>query len=115
MSQTHANDLQPTGALIAADDVEIHTVGSTTNSGVIKGGTKTVLTATDILNRGGTISSSATNGATQVVASNDVVNSSGMITGNRVAVSAGGISSIRLWLIPWARRAHQVRARSAPV
>ncbi|HDV8353798.1 hemagglutinin repeat-containing protein [Burkholderia vietnamiensis] len=89
MSQTHANDLQPTGALIAADDVEIHTVGSTTNSGVIKGGTKTVLTATDILNRGGTISSSATNGATQVVASNDVVNSSGMITGNRVAVSAG--------------------------
>ncbi len=89
MSQTHANDLQPTGALIAADDVEIHTVGSTTNSGVIKGGTKTVLTATDILNRGGTISSSATNGTTQVVASNDVVNSSGMITGNRVAVSAG--------------------------
>ncbi|WP_423380296.1 hemagglutinin repeat-containing protein [Burkholderia sp. LMG 32019] len=89
MSQTHANDLQPTGALIAADDVEIHTIGSTTNSGVIKGGTKTVLTATDILNRGGSISSSATNGTTVVSASNDVVNSSGMITGNRVAVSAG--------------------------
>lgn len=89
MSQTHANDLQPTGALIAADDVEIHTIGSTTNSGVIKGGTKTVLTATDILNRGGTISSSSTNGTTVVLASNDVVNSSGMITGNRVAVSAG--------------------------
>ncbi|MGT0246465.1 hemagglutinin repeat-containing protein [Burkholderia pyrrocinia] len=89
MSQTHANDLQPTGALIAADDVEIHTTGSTTNTGVIKGGTKTVLTATDILNRGGTISSSATNGTTVVSASNDVVNSSGMITGNRVAVSAG--------------------------
>ncbi|WP_230939471.1 hemagglutinin repeat-containing protein [Burkholderia diffusa] len=89
MSQTHANDLQPTGALITADDVEIHTVGSTTNSGVIKGGTKTVLTATDILNRGGTISSSSTNGTTVVSASNDVVNSSGMITGNRVAVSAG--------------------------
>ncbi|WP_162826240.1 hemagglutinin repeat-containing protein [Burkholderia sp. IDO3] len=89
MAQTHANDLQPTGGLIAADDVEIHMVGSTTNSGVIKGGTKTVLTATDILNRGGTISSDSTNGTTQVVASNDVVNSSGMITGNRVAVSAG--------------------------
>ncbi len=89
MSQTHANDLQPTGALIAADDVEIHTTGSTTNTGVIKGGTKTVLTATDILNRGGTISSSSTNGTTVVSASNDVVNSSGMITGNRVAVSAG--------------------------
>jgi len=89
MAQTHANDLQPTGALVAADDVEIHTTGSTTNSGVIKGGTKTVLTATDILNRGGTISSSATNGTTIVSASNDVVNASGMITGNRVAVIAG--------------------------
>ncbi len=89
MAQTHANDLQPTGALIAADDVEIHTTGSTTNTGVIKGGTKTILTATDILNRGGTISSSATNGTTVVSATNDVVNASGMITGNRVAVSAG--------------------------
>ncbi|WP_423392498.1 hemagglutinin repeat-containing protein [Burkholderia sp. LMG 21824] len=89
MAQTHANDLQPTGALIAADDVEIHTVGSATNSGVIKGGSKTVLTATDILNRGGTISSDSKNGTTVVSASNDVVNASGMITGNRVAVSAG--------------------------
>ncbi|RQZ59632.1 hemagglutinin repeat-containing protein [Burkholderia sp. Bp9004] len=89
MAQTHANDLQPTGALIAADDVEIHTAGSTTNSGVIKGGSKTVLTATDILNRGGTISSDSKNGTTVVSASNDVVNASGMITGNRVAVSAG--------------------------
>ncbi|WP_107310444.1 hemagglutinin repeat-containing protein [Burkholderia metallica] len=89
MAQTHANDLQPTGALIAADDVEIHTTGTTTNTGVIKGGTKTVLTATDILNRGGTISSDSKNGTTVVSASNDVVNASGMITGNRVAVSAG--------------------------
>ncbi|WGS43226.1 hemagglutinin repeat-containing protein [Burkholderia sp. JSH-S8] len=89
MAQTHANDLQPSGGLIAADDVEIHTVGTATNTGVIKGGAKTVLTATDILNRGGTISSSGTNGSTQVVASNDVVNASGLITGNRVAVSAG--------------------------
>ncbi|WP_081069546.1 hemagglutinin repeat-containing protein [Burkholderia stagnalis] len=89
MAQTHANDLQPSGGLIAADDVEIHTVGTATNTGVIKGGSKTVLTATDILNRGGTISSSVTNGTTVVSASNDVVNSSGMITGNRVAVSAG--------------------------
>lgn len=89
MAQTHANDLQPSGGLIAADDVEIHAVGTATNTGVIKGGSKTVLTATDILNRGGTISSSATNGTTVVSASNDVVNSSGMIAGNRVAVSAG--------------------------
>lgn len=89
MAQTHANDLQPTGGLIAADDVEIHALGSMTNSGVIKGGTKTVLAAADILNRGGTVSSNGTNGTTVVSASHDVVNASGMITGNRVAVSAG--------------------------
>ncbi|WP_175755074.1 hemagglutinin repeat-containing protein [Burkholderia cepacia] len=89
LAKTHANDLQPTGALIAADDVEIRAAGSTTNSGVIKGGTKTVVTATDILNRGGTIASSGTNGTTVVSASNDVVNASGQITGNRVAVLAG--------------------------
>ncbi|MBR8059786.1 hemagglutinin repeat-containing protein, partial [Burkholderia dolosa] len=89
MAQTHVNDLQPTGALIAADDVEIHATGSATNSGVIKGGTKTVLTSTDILNRGGTISSSSKNGTTVVSASNDVVNASGQISGNRVAVMAG--------------------------
>ncbi|MEX6584899.1 beta strand repeat-containing protein, partial [Ralstonia solanacearum] len=49
LAHTHANDLQPTGALIAADDVQIHAVGSATNSGVIKGGTQTVITATDII------------------------------------------------------------------
>ncbi|WGY71816.1 hemagglutinin repeat-containing protein [Burkholderia cepacia] len=89
LAKTHANDLQPTGALIAADDVEIRAAGSTTNSGVIKGGTKTVVTATDILNRGGTIASDGTNGTTVVSASNDVVNASGQMTGNRVAVLAG--------------------------
>ncbi len=89
LAQTHANDLQPDGALIAADDVEIHATGNATNSGVIKGGTQTVVTATNITNRAGTISSSATNGTTVVSATNDVINASGQITGNRVAVLAG--------------------------
>jgi filamentous hemagglutinin len=89
LAQTHANDLQPTGALIAADDVEIHATGSATNSGVIKGGTQTVIAATNILNRGGSIGSSTDNGTTVVSAINDVVNASGRITGNRVAVLAG--------------------------
>ncbi|WP_244321883.1 hemagglutinin repeat-containing protein [Burkholderia reimsis] len=89
MSQTHANDLQPTGGLISADDVEIHAAGSATVSGVIKGGSKTVLTASDILNRGGTISSDSKTGTTVVSATNDVVNASGLIAGNRVAVLAG--------------------------
>ncbi|CAB3808046.1 tRNA nuclease CdiA-2 [Pararobbsia alpina] len=89
LAHTHANDLQPSGALIAADDVDLHTTGSATNSGVIKGGTQTVVAATDILNRGGSINSSATNGTTTVSATHDVVNASGQITGNRVAVLAG--------------------------
>nr|WP_322786961.1 hemagglutinin repeat-containing protein [Paraburkholderia ginsengisoli] len=89
LAQTHANDLQPTGTLISADDVEIHATGSAVNSGVIKGGTQTVISATDILNRGGTIASSGANGTTVVSATSDVVNASGQITGNRVAVLAG--------------------------
>ncbi len=89
LARTHANDLQPTGALIAADDVQIHATGSATNSGVIKGGTQTVVAATSILNRGGSIRSSTDTGTTLVSATNDVVNASGRITGNRVAVLAG--------------------------
>ena len=89
LAHTHANDLQPTGALIAADNVEIHAVGSAVNSGVIKGGTQTVVTATDIVNRAGSIGSDKTNGTTLVQATHDIVNASGEITGNRVAVLAG--------------------------
>nr|WP_275761232.1 hemagglutinin repeat-containing protein [Ralstonia pseudosolanacearum] len=89
LAHTHANDLQPTGALIAADDVQIHAVGSATNSGVIKGGTQTVITATDIVNRGGTIASDKTHGTTVVSASHDILNASGEISGNRVAAQAG--------------------------
>ncbi|WJF95114.1 hemagglutinin repeat-containing protein [Paraburkholderia bonniea] len=89
LAQTHANDLQPAGALIAADEVEIRATGSAMNAGVIKGGTQTVLAATSILNRGGLIGSSTDTGTTVVSATHDVVNVSGRITGNRVAVLAG--------------------------
>ncbi|WP_134167283.1 hemagglutinin repeat-containing protein, partial [Paraburkholderia caballeronis] len=89
LAQTHANDLQPTGALIAADDVQLHATGSVTSSGTIQGGTQTVVTGTNIVNRGGTIASSGANGTTVVSATGDVVNASGLIAGNRVAVLAG--------------------------
>ncbi|CAB3751839.1 hemagglutinin repeat-containing protein [Paraburkholderia humisilvae] len=89
LAHTRANDLQPTGALIAADDIAIHATGSANNSGVVKGGTRTVVSATSVLNRGGVIGSSTQNGTTVVSAINDVVNASGRITGNRVAVLAG--------------------------
>ncbi|WP_197355279.1 hemagglutinin repeat-containing protein, partial [Ralstonia pseudosolanacearum] len=64
-------------------------VGSATNSGVIKGGTQTVITATDIINRGGTIASDKAHGTTVVSASHDILNASGEISGNRVAAQAG--------------------------
>ncbi len=89
LAHAHANDLQPTGALIAADDVEIHATGSAVSSGVIKGGSQTVISATNIVSRGGAIGSSSANGTTVISATNDVVNASGQITGNRVAVLAG--------------------------
>ncbi|MDB0577944.1 hemagglutinin repeat-containing protein [Ralstonia solanacearum] len=69
--------------------MQIHAVGSATNSGVIKGGTQTVITATDIINRGGTIASDKTRGTTVVSASHDILNASGEISGNRVAAQAG--------------------------
>jgi filamentous hemagglutinin len=47
------------------------------------------ISATGILNRGGTIGSSSANGTTVVSATNDITNASGRITGNRVAVLAG--------------------------
>ncbi|HEY4351765.1 MAG TPA: hemagglutinin repeat-containing protein, partial [Paraburkholderia sp.] len=89
LAQVHANDLRPTGALIAADDIEIHATGNATNAGVIKGATQTVIGATNIVNRGGAIGSSAEDGTTVLSATNDVLNASGRITGNRVAVLAG--------------------------
>ncbi|WP_197346759.1 hemagglutinin repeat-containing protein, partial [Ralstonia pseudosolanacearum] len=64
-------------------------VGSATNSGVIKGGTQTVITATDIINRGGTIASDKAHGTTVVSATHDILNASGEISGNRVAAQAG--------------------------
>ncbi len=60
-----------------------------TNSTVIRSGTRTVITGTDILNRGGSIGSSGANGTTVIAATNDVLNASGCISGNRVAVLAG--------------------------
>ncbi|NUX52418.1 hemagglutinin repeat-containing protein [Paraburkholderia youngii] len=88
LARTHADDLQPTGALIAADDVELHAAGSVNNSGTIRGGTQTVVTGTNIVNRAGTIASSGMDGTTVLSATNDVVNASGLISGNRVAVLA---------------------------
>ncbi|MET2501489.1 hemagglutinin repeat-containing protein, partial [Ralstonia pseudosolanacearum] len=51
--------------------------------------TQTVITATDIINRGGTIASDKAHGTTVVSATHDILNASGEISGNRVAAQAG--------------------------
>lgn len=86
LSRLHATDLSPSGALIAADDISIQTSGTLQNSGTIKGGTRTILTATDIVNRGGTLGSGGDN---ILQAGNDILNQSGSVNGQRIAMLAG--------------------------
>ncbi len=84
LSPLHA-ELKPNGALIAAADIDLG-VGTLTNSGEIKSDAATRIAATDVINRGGVI---ASDGDTQVVAANDLINQSGRIAGNKVVLAAG--------------------------
>ncbi|WP_199027150.1 hemagglutinin repeat-containing protein [Ralstonia sp. ASV6] len=86
LAQTRADDLKPSGALITADAIDLHTAGDLNNSGRIAGDTRVNLTADNVVNRGGTINSK---GATVISATMDVVNASGTISGDAVGVAAG--------------------------
>jgi filamentous hemagglutinin len=86
LGRLHNADLQPGGALIAADDINIQARDTLENAGHIQGGTRTLLTAGDIINRGGTITST---GETRLDATRDILNQSGNIGGQRVALIAG--------------------------
>lgn len=86
LGKLHSADLKPSGALIAADDISIQTRDTLQNSGTIMGGSRTLLIANDIVNRGGSI---ASNGDTLLQAANDIFNQSGSIDGQRVALLAG--------------------------
>lgn len=70
-------DLQPSGALIAANDVLIQTPDSLVNSGTISGNTVTALAGGDIVNQGGRISGQDI----LMRANNDLRNLSGVIAG----------------------------------
>lgn len=70
-------DLQPSGALIAANDVLIQTPDSLVNSGTISGNTVTALAGGDIVNQGGRISGQDI----LMHANNDLKNLSGVIAG----------------------------------
>ncbi|MFZ2161057.1 MAG: DUF637 domain-containing protein [Sideroxyarcus sp.] len=87
LSQLHAGDLKPSGALLAAEAIDINTAaGTLMNSGTIRSTSATNIAAQDIMNLGGTIGSS---GTINLQAVNDIVNRSGKIAGNNVNLSAG--------------------------
>ena len=79
LTRLHEKDLRPNGSLIAAENIDIKTSGTLSNSGTILGNKTNTLSATDIVNEGDTV----------LVASNDIKNLSGTINGVRVAVLAG--------------------------
>lgn len=106
LTRLHEADLRPTGALIAADVIDIRLAeqkqpeaniweqvtpqpladGSLTNSGSIRANSYLSIDAKDIVNRGGNISSG---GSLSLNASNDIRNQSGSISGRNVSLNAG--------------------------
>jgi len=86
LSKVNAEDLRPTGALIVANDINLVASDTLTNMGTIKGGVQTSLAANTIVNRGGMIDSG---NLTRIIASQDIINQSGTMTGGRVFLGAG--------------------------
>ena len=85
LAQVGASDLKPSGALIAANTVNIGS-SDLNNSGTIRADSSLTVNATNITNQGGTISSGGSN---TLVASNDILNLSGNISGANVSLTAG--------------------------
>jgi len=84
LSRLHEADLKPSGALIAANVIDIN--DSVNNSGTIRANTALSINAKDITNRAGTISSG---GSAALVAGNDILNLSGKISGESINLTAG--------------------------
>lgn len=85
LSSVKQNAMQSGDATIAANSIDLHT-GTLTNTGVIQSNTSTVIAATTLSNLGGQITSL---GDVQLSASGDLLNQSGLISGNKVTLSAG--------------------------
>lgn len=86
LTRLQADDLQPSGALIAANDVVVRATDSIHNSGTIRSNTRTAVLGNRITNEGGVISSQ---GHTLVEAEEDLINRSARISGSSVQLSAG--------------------------
>ncbi|GHD57861.1 hemagglutinin repeat-containing protein [Jeongeupia chitinilytica] len=79
------NVMQTGQGMLAADSIDLRT-GTLSNSGVIQSQTATKIAATQISNLGGTISST---GSIDLAATGDLLNQSGLISGNAVKLVAG--------------------------
>lgn len=86
LTRLHQDDLKPSGALLAANDMSINAGDSIINSGLIQGRGNNILQANNITNNGGVIGST---GLTKLNASNDILNRSGNINGQNVDLVAG--------------------------
>ena len=87
LARAHAADLQANGALIAADDLELHSAGTMQNSGIVDAKSRLSIAAKDdVVNRGGAIRSQ---GITAISAGRDILNQSGQISGDKVGLVAG--------------------------
>ncbi|EIW16274.1 MULTISPECIES: hemagglutinin repeat-containing protein [Pelosinus] len=85
LSQVNQTNLQPSGALIIGETVNITATDDFTNSGVVHGTTKSDITAENIINRGGVIDGGNT---TKLTAAQDIINQSGTITGGQLNLTA---------------------------
>ncbi|MCZ8256235.1 MAG: S-layer family protein, partial [Polaromonas sp.] len=86
LSQTHTADLHPTGALISGKSVSIAAKGDLTNRGTLQAQDSILLAANKVTNELGLID--ASRGSTTIVSDTDIINRSGMISGNSVQLDA---------------------------
>jgi filamentous hemagglutinin len=86
LSQTHTADLHPTGALISGKSVSIIAKGDLTNRGALQAQDSILLAANKVTNELGLID--ASHGSTTIVSDTDIINRSGMISGNSVQLDA---------------------------
>ena len=90
LSRLRAQDIKPTGALIAAENIDLRLNGTLDNSGTLKAnGNLALIAAQDINNTLGTISGNNQSGNATLTAGRDINNRSGAVSANRVAMLAG--------------------------
>ena len=79
-------DINPTGAILSADSMNLNVTGSVSNGGTIAGRTAVAITADNINNLGGRISANKT----MLNASKDINNTGGSITGHDSLIVLSG-------------------------